>query len=42
MVAKVRVRNGTIDHMYRLGLTATFDTGDILHDNVYMSIDEGG
>ncbi len=42
MIAKVRVRNGTMDHQYRLGVTATFDTGDILHDNVYMLVAEEG
>lgn len=42
MVAKVRVRNGTLDRLYRLGVTATFDTGDVLHDNVYMTIHQDG
>ena len=42
MVAKARVRNGTLDRLYRLGVTATFDTGDVLHDNVYMTIQQDG
>lgn len=37
-IAKVRVENGTLDHTYQLGLTATFDTGDVLHDNVTMFV----
>lgn len=40
MVAKARVRNGELDRLYRLGITATFDTGDVLHDNVYMTIQQ--
>lgn len=41
-VAKVRVEGGVPDHAYRLSLQATFDTGDILHDNIYMTVDEEG
>ena len=41
-VAKVRVEGGVLDHSYRLSLTATFDTGDVLHDNVYMTVVEEG
>ena len=39
-VAKCRVQNGDLSKLYRLGITANFDTGDILHDNVYMSVSE--
>lgn len=39
-VAKVRVQGGVLGEIYRLGIAATFDTGDVLHDNVYMSVTE--
>lgn len=39
-VAKCRVENGTLGSNYRLSLTAIFDTGDTLHDNIYMYITE--
>lgn len=42
MVAKCRVKSGTLNKLYKLGITATFDTGDVLHDNVYMRILEEG
>lgn len=38
MVAKVRVQSGTNGVNYRLGLTATFNTGDVLHDDVFMHV----
>lgn len=41
-IAKVRVQGGVIGKTYRLGLAATFDTGDVLHDNVYMQVIENG
>ena len=37
-IVKVRVEAGSLGHVYRLGVTATFNTGDVLHDSVYMSI----
>ena len=42
VVAKVRVQSGTNGVSYKLGLTATFDTGDVLHDNLFMFIDDSG
>ena len=41
-VAKCRVQSGTDGITYKLGLTATFDTGDVLHDNLFMAIDDNG
>jgi len=37
-VAKARVQSGTNGVNYRLSLTATFDTGDVLHDDVFMYV----
>lgn len=41
-IAKARVQSGTLMHRYRLGITALFDTGDILHDDIYMDVTQDG
>ena len=41
-VAKVRIQSGTNGTTYRLELTATFNTGDVLHDNVFMHVHDSG
>lgn len=41
-VAKGQVQAGTLDRTYKLGITVTFDTGDVLHDDVFMQVDEAG
>ena len=42
MVAKCRVQGGTLTRTYLLRLAATFDTGDVLHDQITMHVDVTG
>lgn len=42
MVAKGRVESGLLGHVYRLSVRANFNTGDVLHDTIYMFLSIDG